>query len=114
VRDFTRYKALFEGGSLFDPEEAAASVAEAPADPSPRINQALLLIRLHRPEEAAAVFKGFTIKFGELSPGQQTVVAATAAAGGDPNLARSLRQKINLVVLTPGEKALLDQFVPQP
>jgi len=114
VRDFTRYKALFEGGSLFDPEEAAAAVAEAPADPSPRINQSLLLIRLHRPEEAAAVFKGFTVKFDELAPGQQTVLAAAAAAGGDTNLARSLRKKINLVVLTPGEKALLDQFVPQP
>ncbi|MBJ7260129.1 MAG: hypothetical protein JHD33_11380 [Chthoniobacterales bacterium] len=113
VRDFGRYQALFQG-SLLSPEEAAAAVAENPADIDPRINQALLLIRRNRQAEAAAVFDRFGITFRDLPPGQQAVLAVAAWCAGDKNLAGSLRNNINLEVLTPGEKALLDQFGPQP
>ena len=112
VRDFGRYQALFQG-SLLSPEESAAAVAENPSEIDPRINQALLLIRRNRQAEAAAVFKRFAITFRDLPPAQQAVLAVTASCAGDTNLGRSLRKNINLEVLTPGEKSLLDQFVPQ-
>lgn len=111
VRDFGLYQELFQG-SMLTPEEAAAAVAENPAEIDPRVNQALLLIRRNRQAEAAAVFNRFGITFRDLPPGQQAVLAAAASCGGDKNLAGSLRNNIDPSLLTPGEKALLDQFVP--
>ncbi len=112
VRDFGRYQELFQG-SMLTPEQAAAAVAEHPAEIDPRINQALLLIRRNREAEAAAVFDRFGITFRDLPPGQQAVLAAAAAGAGDKNLARSLCNTIRLDLLTPGEKSLLDQFAPE-
>jgi hypothetical protein len=113
VRDFGRYQELFQG-SMVTQEEAAAAVAENPAEIDPRINQALLLMRRNRQAEAAAVFDRFGITFRDLPPAQQAVLAAAASCAGDKNLARSLVNNIRLDRLTRGEKALLDQFVPQP
>jgi len=113
VRDFGRYQDLFQG-SMLTPEEAAAAVAENPAEIDPRVNQALLLIRRNRQAEAAAVFDRFGITFRDLPPGQQAVLAAAAACAGDKNLALSLVNNMRLDLLTPGEKALLDQFASQP
>lgn len=113
VRDFGRYQELFQD-SLLTPEEAAAAVAENPAEIDPRINQALLLIRRNRQAEAAAVFDRFGITFRDLPPGQQVVLAAASSCAGDKHQASLLRNNIKLDVLTPGEKALLDQFAPQP
>ena len=113
VRDFGRYQELLQS-SLLTPEEAAAAVAENPAEIDPRINQALLLIRRNRQAEAAAVFDRFGITFRDLPPAQQAVLAAAALSAGDENLARSLVNNINLELLTPGEKALLKPFGLQP
>ncbi len=113
VRDFGRYQELLQS-SLLTPEEAAAAVAENPAEIDPRINQALLLIRRNRQAEAAAVFDRFGITFRDLPPAQQAVLAAAASSAGDENLARSLVNNINLELLTRGEKALLKQFGLQP
>jgi hypothetical protein len=113
VRDFGRYQELLQS-SLLTPEEAAAAVAENPAEIDPRINQALLLIRRNRQAEAAAVFDRFGITFRDLPPAQQAVLAAAASSAGDENLARSLVNNINLDLLTPGEKALLKPFGLQP
>ena len=113
VRDFGRYQELLQS-SLLTPEEAAAAVAENPAEIDPRINQALLLIRRNRQAEAAAVFDRFGITFRDLPPAQQAVLAAAASSAGDENLARSLVNNINLELLTPGEKALLKPFGLQP
>jgi hypothetical protein len=113
VRDFGRYQELFQGSRVTH-EEAAAAVAENPAEIDPRINQALLLIRRNRQAEAAAVFDRFGITFRDLPPAQQAVLAAAASSAGDENLARSLVNNINLELLTRGEKALLKQFGIQP
>ena len=113
VRDFSRYQDLFQG-SMLTPEEAAAAVAENPAEIDPRVNQALLLIRRNRQAEAAAVFDRFGITFRDLPPGQQAVLAVAASCAGDKNLALSLVNNMRLDLLTPGEKALLDQFASQP
>ena len=111
VRDFGRYQDLLQG-LMLGPEETAAAVAENPAEIDPRITQALHLIRLNRPTEAAAVFDRVAINFRDLPPGQQAVLAVAASCAGDKKLASALRNNINLDVLTPGEKALLDQFAP--
>jgi hypothetical protein len=45
-------------------------------------------------------------------PSQQVVVAAYTAGTGDATMARLMRGIIDTSVLTPGELAVLDQWVP--
>lgn len=111
VRDFARYLTMYEGG-MPKLSETAAAVAEAPGSISARVNHALLLLRYSKFDEAKAAFNGVTIFYPELPAAQQAVIAAVAGASGDRQLASSLRAAINTDILTPPEKALLDQFAP--
>ena len=53
-----------------------------------------------------------TVFFDQMMPAQQVVVAAYTAGTGDTAMARMMRGVIQTNVLTAGEIAVLDQWVP--
>lgn len=111
VRDFKRYLTMYEGG-MPNPSETEATVKESPGSIPARVNHALVLLRYGKFSEAKGAFSGVTIFYPELPAAQQAVIAAVAGACGERELASSLRAGIKTSILTPPEKALLDQFAP--
>lgn len=111
VLDHGRYLELFRGLQLQSADTAAA-IASQPSEVSPRITHALLMLRRNDPAAAKATFDDITVFFDQMMPAHQVVVAAFTAGSGDPQLARLMRGAIKTNVLTPGEKAVLDQWVP--
>jgi hypothetical protein len=70
------------------------------------------MLRRNDPAAAKATFDDLTVFFDQLLPSQQVVVAAFTAGTGDEVLARKMRGAIDKKVLTPGEAAVLEQWVP--
>ena len=111
VIDHGRYLELFRT-SRVDPSETAAAISNQPADVSPRITHALLMLRRNDPMAAKVTFDDITVFFDQMIPADQVVVAAFTAGTGNLELAKMMRGIIKTNVLTPGEKALLDQWAP--
>jgi hypothetical protein len=111
VVDHSRYLELFRT-SRVDASATAAAIDSRPAEVSPRIVHALLLLRRNDPAAAKATFDDITVFFDEMTPADQVVVTAYTAGTGETGKARMMRGTINTRVLTAGEKALLDQWVP--
>jgi len=111
VLDHGRYLELF-GGLQIDPTATAAAITAQPSEISPRVTQALFMLRKNNPAAAKATFDDVTVFFEQMIPAHQAVVAAYTAGTGDLKLARLMRGKINTDVLTAGEKTVLDQWVP--
>jgi len=111
VLDHGRYLELFRTLRL-DSADTSAAIANQPAQIPPRITHALLMLRSNDPAAAKATFDDLTVFFDEMLPAHQVVVAAFTAGSGDEDLARMMRGAINTSVLTPGEQAILDQWVP--
>ena len=111
VLDHGRYLELFRTLRL-NAAETAAAIAAQPAQIPPRITHALLMLRYNDPAAAKATFDDITVFFDQMAPAHQVVVAAFTAGTGDKDLARMMRTAINPDVLSPGEKAVLDQWVP--
>jgi hypothetical protein len=111
VQDHGRYLELFRSLRL-ESKDTAAAIVSRPSEVAPRVTHALLMLRRNDPAAAKATFDDLTVFFDQLLPAQQVVVAAFTAGTGDNALARKMRGAINSKVLTPGEAALLDQWVP--
>jgi hypothetical protein len=111
IRDHGRYLELFRGLQVSATETAAAIDAQ-PGEISPRITHALLMLRKKDPAAAKGSFDDVTVFFDQMIPAHQVVVAAFTAGTGDEKLARLMRESINTTVLTPGEKGVLEQWVP--
>ena len=111
VLDHGRYLELFRALQLTEADTAAA-IANQPSEISPRITQALFMLRKNNPAAAKATFDDVTVFFDQMIPAHQVVVAAFTAGTGDQKLARLMRGSINTAVLTSGEKAVLDEWVP--
>jgi len=112
VRDFGRYLEALRG-SLVSLDDTAAAIEEDPANPAPRATQALVLLRRNQPKEAKAAFEELTVFFKQMTAAEQVIVAAFTYGTGDIPLALKMRQAIKTEILNPGEKALLEQFVPK-
>jgi len=106
VRDYGRYRLLLNGGEV-SLEETAAAVADQRANTTIRITHALNLLRKNRPAEALEAFDDITVFADRLAPGQQSVIAAVLAGGGDGLRAQRLAQVIDVDKLLPGEYALI-------
>lgn len=111
VLDHGRYLELFRTLRV-EPSETTAAMAGEPTKISPRITHALLMLRRNDPAAARATFDDVTVFFDQMAPAQQVVVAAFTAGTGDLDLARMMRGAIKTDLLTTGEKAVLDQWVP--
>lgn len=111
VLDHGRYLELF-GGLQIDPTATTAAITAQPSEISPRVTQALFMLRKNNPAAAKATFDDVTVFFEQMIPAHQAIVAAYTAGTGDLKLARLMRGKINTDVLTAGEKTVLDQWVP--
>ena len=111
VLDHGRYLELFRGLQLAA-EDTTAAIAAQPAEVAPRVTHALFMLRKNDPAAAKATFDDVTVFFDQMSPAQQAVVAAYTAGTGDMALARMMRGVIQTDVLTAGEIAILDQWVP--
>jgi hypothetical protein len=111
VQDHGRYLELFRSLRL-ESKDTAAAIVSRPSEVAPRITHALLMLRRNDPAAAKATFDDLTVFFDQLLPSQQVVVAAFTAGTGDEVLARKMRGAIDKKVLTPGEAAVLEQWVP--
>jgi hypothetical protein len=111
VQDHGRYLELFRSLRL-ESKDTAAAIVSRPSEVTPRITHALLMLRRNDPAAAKATFDDLTVFFDQLLPSQQVVVAAFTAGTGDEVLARKMRGAIDKKVLTPGEAAVLKQWVP--
>jgi len=111
VMDHGRYLELFRGLQLTTGDTTAA-IAAQPAEVAPRVTHALFMLRKNDPAAAKATFDDVTVFFDQMSPAQQAVVAAYTAGTGDTALAGRMRGVIQTDVLTAGELAVLDQWVP--
>jgi hypothetical protein len=111
ILDHGRYLELFRGLQL-SASDTAAAIASQPAEISPRITHALLMLRKNDPAAAKATFDDITVFYDQMIPSHQVVVAAFTAATGNREKAQTMRREINTAVLTPGEKAVLNQWVP--
>jgi len=111
VVDHGRYLELFRGLQV-NPADTTAAVDAQPGEVFPRVTHALLMLRKNDPEAAKATFDDITVFFDQMSPAQQTMVAAYTAGTGNMALARMMRAMIRTDVLTAGEIAVLDEWVP--
>ena len=111
VADYGRYLELFRGLQVKEADTAAA-IAGQPSEISPRVTHALLMLRENNPAAAKATFDDITVFYDQLIPAHQVVVAAFTAGTGNREKAQGMRGEIKTDVLTPGEKKLLDQWVP--
>lgn len=111
VLDHGRYLELFRALRL-EPADTAAAITSQPSEIPPRVTHALLMLRRNDPAAAKATFDDVTVFYDEMLPSQQVVVAAYTAGTGDETKARLMRGIIDTSVLTPGELAVLDQWVP--
>jgi hypothetical protein len=111
VMDHGRYLELFRGLQL-TPQDTTAAIAAQPAEVAPRVTHALFMLRKNNPAAAKATFDDVTVFFDQMIPAQQAVVAAYTAGTGDTALAGRMRGVIQTDVLTAGELAVLDQWVP--
>jgi len=111
VIDHGRYLELFRGLRV-EPADTTAAIVAQPSEIPPRITHALLMLRRNDPAAAKAAFDDITVFFDQMIPAHQVVVAAFTAGTGDPTLARLMRGVIKTDVLTLGERAVLDQWVP--
>lgn len=111
VIDHGRYLELFRALRV-DPADTATAIAEQPAEIPPRVTHALLMLRHNDPAAAKATFDDITVFYDQMLPAQQVVVAAFTAGTGDAELGRLMRGIIDTNVLTTGEIAVLDQWVP--
>jgi hypothetical protein len=92
---------------VVDPADTAKSVQDAPADETVRATHALALIQAGRGTESFGVFDDITIFFNRLPPPMRAVLAAAAAASGEPGLAVEMERKTPVAALTPAEVRLL-------
>jgi hypothetical protein len=111
VIDHGRYLELFRGLRV-DPSETAAAIASQPSEIPPRITHALLMLRRNDPAAAKATFDDVTVFYDQMAPAHQVVVASFTAGTGDAKMATLMRGAINTNVLTAGEIAVLDQWIP--
>jgi hypothetical protein len=111
VIDHGRYLELFRGLRV-EPSKTAAAIASQPAEIPPRITHALLMLRRNDPAAAKAAFDDVTVFYDQMAPAHQVVVASFTAGTGDLKMARLMRGIIDTSALTPGEMAVLDQWVP--
>jgi hypothetical protein len=111
VLDHGRYLELFRT-SRVDPADTAAAIASQPAEVSPRATHALLMLRRNDPAAAKSAFDDVTVFYDQMPAAHQVVVAAFTAGTGDTRLAQLMRGVIDTNALTPGELAVLDQWVP--
>lgn len=111
VIDHGRYLELFRGLRL-EASDTAAAITAQPSEIPPRVTHALLMLRRNDPAAAKATFDDVTVFYDKMLPSQQVVVAAYTAGTGDAAMARLMRGIIDTNVLTPGELAVLDQWVP--
>jgi tetratricopeptide (TPR) repeat protein len=111
VIDHGRYLELF-GGLRLDPDDTATAIASQPSEIPPRITHALLMLRRNDPAAAKATFDDVTVFYDQMTPAHQVIVASFTAGTGDQKLARLMRGAIDTSVLTRGEMALLEQWVP--
>ena len=112
VVDHGRYLELFRGLRV-EATETAAAIANQPSEIPPRITHALLMLRRNDPAAAKAAFDDITVFYDEMAPAQQVVVASFTAGTGDAKMARLMRGVIKTNVLTAGERAVLDQWIPK-
>ena len=112
VADHGRYLELFRT-SRIDPADTAAAIASKPAEVSPRATHALLMLRRNDPSGAKATFDHITVFYDRMIPAHQVIVAAYTAGTGKADLAQKMRRAINTKILTSGELALLNQWVPE-
>jgi hypothetical protein len=111
VIDHGRYLELFRGLRV-EPADTAAAIASQPAEIPPRVTHALLMLRRNDPAAAKATFDDITVFYDQMLPAHQVVVASFTAGTGDLKMARLMRGIIATDALTPGEIAVLDQWVP--
>ena len=111
VLDHGRYLELFRALQL-NASDTAAAIANQPAEISPRITHALLMLRKNDPAAAKETFDDVTVFFDQMIPAHQVVVASFTAGAGDEKLAGLMRESINTTILTSGEKGVLEQWVP--
>lgn len=111
VLDHGRYLELF-GSLQLQTSDTEAAIASRPSEVSPRVTHALFMLRRKDPAAAKATFDDITVFFDQMIPAHQAVVASYTAGTGDRELARLMRGVIKTDVLTPGEMAVLDQWVP--
>jgi hypothetical protein len=111
VIDHGRYLELFRGLRV-EPADTAAAIVSQPAEIPPRVTHALLMLRRNDPAAAKATFDDITVFYDQMLPTHQVVVASFTAGTGDLKMARLMRGIIDTNALTPGEMAVLDQWVP--
>ncbi len=113
VRDY-RWRRRLLAGKTVNPDDIAAAVAAAPADPQLRVTHALALLKAGRPADALGVFHDIDIFVDQLPPGDKAIVIALWEANGLHNHARALRQSLHPDLLEKGEYALISQRIRQP
>lgn len=96
-----------------DPADTAEAISSQPSEVSPRVTHALLMLRRNDAAASKAAFDDVTVFFDQMIPAHQVVVAAFTAGTGDLELARLMRGVVKTDVLTSGELALLNQWVPE-
>jgi hypothetical protein len=111
VIDHGRYLELFRGLRV-EPADTAAAIVSQPAEIPPRVTHALLMLRRNDPTSPKTRFDDLTVFYDQMLPAHQVVVASFTAGTGDAKLARMMRGIIDTNALTPGEMAVLDQWVP--
>ena len=93
------------------PTEVAARGLAAEGDTDTRTVRALALLKQGKSNEAAAVFRGLSLRSDTITPRQKAVVVCVLAAKGEPEQAELMGATLDASLLTTQEVEMIEQYL---
>jgi len=93
------------------PEVVAARTLGGSGDIDTRSIRALALLQQGKDKEAAAVFRGMSVRSDNITPRQKAVVVSVLAANGTPDQAELLGATLDATLLTKQEVKMVEQYL---
>jgi tetratricopeptide (TPR) repeat protein len=93
------------------PTEVAARGLAAEGDTDTRTVRALALLKQGKSNEAAAVFRGLSLRSDTITPRQKAAVVCVLAAKGEPDQAELMGATLDASLLTKQEVAMVEKYL---
>jgi hypothetical protein len=93
------------------PTEVAARGLAAEGDADTRAVRALALLKQGKSNEAAAVFRGMSLRSDAITPRQKAVVVCVLAAKGEPEQAELMGATLDASLLTTQEVEMIEKYL---
>lgn len=93
------------------PEVVATRTLGGSGDIDTRSIRALALLQQGKDKEAAAVFRGMSVRSDNITPRQKAVVVSVLAANGTPDQAELLGATLDATLLTKQEVAMVEKYL---